>query len=111
MFGWIALAVVVLVVAYVIMRLRETIANAGVEPTLIFVLGGESIREKYAAELAQSDEYIDLPIVVSSGSNSLRHFQAAGVTESRITLDQKAVDTVTNFTTLAACALFVGNPD
>ncbi len=71
------------------------------KPQAIFVLGGSPDREKFAAELAQ--DYPDLPIWVSSGSNkeySEWVFDNAGIDRDRIHLDYRAVDTLTNFTTL-----------
>jgi uncharacterized SAM-binding protein YcdF (DUF218 family) len=71
-------------------------------PQAILVLGGATEREIYAAQLAQ--EHPDLPIWVSSGSNreySEWVFAEAGIDPARLNLDFRAVDTVTNFTTLA----------
>jgi uncharacterized SAM-binding protein YcdF (DUF218 family) len=71
-------------------------------PQAILVLGGATEREVYAAQLAQ--EHPDLPIWVSSGSNreySEWVFAEAGIDPARLKLDFQAVDTVTNFTTLA----------
>ena len=67
----------------------------------IFVLGGATKRERFAAEFAQ--QHPKLPIWVSSGSPkeyAQRVFARAGIDKSRIHLDYQAVDTVTNFTTL-----------
>jgi uncharacterized SAM-binding protein YcdF (DUF218 family) len=70
-------------------------------PQAILVLGGAPSREKFAAKFAL--QHPDLPIWVSSGSpeeyaNYL--FSEAGISPQRIHLDYRAVDTVTNFTTL-----------
>jgi uncharacterized SAM-binding protein YcdF (DUF218 family) len=70
-------------------------------PQAILVLGGSPDREKFAAELAL--EHPKLPIWVSSGSPqeySEWVFDEAGVDRDRIHLDYRAVDTLTNFTTL-----------
>jgi uncharacterized SAM-binding protein YcdF (DUF218 family) len=72
------------------------------EPKAIFVLGGSTIREKYAAQFAQ--KHPNLPIWVSSGSPEEYAqwvFSEAGIDQKRIHLDYHAVDTVTNFTELA----------
>lgn len=70
-------------------------------PQAILVLGGAPQREQFAAQFAQ--QHPSLPIWVSGGSNPEYAewvFQKAGIPEHRIHLDYKAVDTLTNFTTL-----------
>lgn len=71
-------------------------------PSAIVVLGGGMRREMQAAMLAQA--YPDLPVLVSSGSTLpclYRVFvQEKNVTWQRLTVDFRAVDTVTNFTAL-----------
>ena len=71
------------------------------QPQAILVLGGAPTREKFAAKFAK--QHPNLPIWVSSGSpEEYSHyvFDKAGIPRSRIHLDYRAVDTVTNFTTL-----------
>jgi uncharacterized SAM-binding protein YcdF (DUF218 family) len=71
------------------------------EPQAILVLGGSTDREEYAAAVAQQNP--DLPVWVSSGSNPEYAewvFQQAQIDPDRVTLDYRAVDTVTNFTTV-----------
>jgi uncharacterized SAM-binding protein YcdF (DUF218 family) len=71
------------------------------QPEAIFVLGGATKREHFAARFAQ--QHPKLPIWVSSGSPEAyaqRVFAKAGIKKSRVHLDYQAVDTVTNFTTL-----------
>jgi uncharacterized SAM-binding protein YcdF (DUF218 family) len=68
----------------------------------IFVLGGATERERFAAKFAQ--QHSRLPIWVSSGSPEAyarKVFARAGIKKSRVHLDYQAVDTVTNFTSLA----------
>jgi uncharacterized SAM-binding protein YcdF (DUF218 family) len=70
-------------------------------PEAILVLGGATEREVFAAELAR--EHPNLLVWISSGSNpefAKWVFQNAGVDLARLHLDYRAVDTVTNFTTL-----------
>jgi uncharacterized SAM-binding protein YcdF (DUF218 family) len=70
-------------------------------PEAILVLGGAPEREAYAASLAQREPNLD--VWVSSGSNpEYAHwvFSQAGIDLNRVHLDYRAVDTVTNFTTL-----------
>ena len=72
-----------------------------VQPEAIFVLGGAEERELFAAKLAQ--QHPELPIWVSSGSSewyTQRVFGKAGIQPNRLHIDRRAVDTVTNFTSL-----------
>jgi uncharacterized SAM-binding protein YcdF (DUF218 family) len=71
------------------------------QPQAILTLGAWIDREEFAAKLAQW--YPSLNIWVSSGSppDTVRKiFQIAGIPSNRLHLDYRAVDTVTNFTTL-----------
>lgn len=71
-------------------------------PQAVLVLGGAAEREQFAAEFAKA--HPELPVWVSSGSNPEYAewvFTNAGIDPARIHLDYQAVDTVTNFTTLA----------
>jgi uncharacterized SAM-binding protein YcdF (DUF218 family) len=75
--------------------------NTWVEPQAIFVLGGETGREKFAARFAR--EHPDLPVWISGGAPkgyTNRVFAKAGVDKQNLHLDYQAIDTVTNFTTL-----------
>ena len=70
-------------------------------PQALLVLGGATEREVFAAKFARS--HPALPIWVSSGSNpefAEWVFSEAGIKPDRLHLDYRAVDTVTNFTTL-----------
>jgi uncharacterized SAM-binding protein YcdF (DUF218 family) len=72
-----------------------------VQPEAIFVLGGEEERELFAAKFAQQHPH--LPIWISSGSPEWytnKVFAKAGIDRSRLHIDRRAEDTVTNFTTL-----------
>ena len=71
------------------------------QPQAMLVLGGSAEREKFAARFAH--QHPDLLIWVSSGSPknyAKREFAKAGIDQSRLHLDYRALDTVTNFTTL-----------
>lgn len=71
-------------------------------PQAVLVLGGATEREHFAVQFAQ--EHPDLQIWISSGSNreySEWLFSEAGIDPERLNLDYRAVDTLTNFTTLA----------
>ncbi|MEB3292682.1 MAG: YdcF family protein [Synechococcales bacterium] len=72
------------------------------EPQAVLVLGGETSREQFAARFAL--EHPELPIWISSGAPqdySEWVFMQSGINLQRVTLDYRAVDTLTNFTTLA----------
>ncbi|MBE8986211.1 YdcF family protein [Nostoc sp. LEGE 12450] len=71
------------------------------EPQAILTLGAWIDREQTAAEIARW--YPALEVWVSSGTPpkiARPIFQAAGISDSRVHLDYRAVDTVTNFTTI-----------
>lgn len=71
-------------------------------PQAIFVLGGGIEREHFTAKFARS--HPDLEIWVSTGvpnGQALAIFREAGIAETRLHLDRRAVDTVTNFTSFA----------
>lgn len=71
------------------------------QPQAVLVLGGATEREVFAVQFAMA--HPDLPIWISSGSNpeySQWIFSEAGIDMSRLHLDYRAKDTVTNFTTL-----------
>lgn len=70
-------------------------------PQAILTLGGDAGREEAAAKLGKW--YSSLDIWVSSGippEKAREIFQSAGIPNSRVHLDYRAKDTVTNFTTL-----------
>ncbi|HEY9695268.1 MAG TPA: YdcF family protein [Oculatellaceae cyanobacterium] len=72
-----------------------------VQPQVIFVLGGEPLREQFAAKFAR--QHPNLPIWVSGGTPegyAKKVFTKAGINWKRVHLDYQAVDTVTNFTTV-----------
>lgn len=72
-------------------------------PQAILTLGGDPKREKAAAELAK--HYPSLEVWVSTGETPQRStaiFRSAGIAGDRVHLDYRAVDTVTNFTTLVS---------
>ncbi|MDB9526795.1 YdcF family protein [Oscillatoria sp. CS-180] len=71
------------------------------EPQAILVLGGAAEREHFAADFAR--QHPDLEVWVSSGTNpeyAQWLFQEADIASNRVHLDYRAVDTVTNFTTV-----------
>ena len=68
---------------------------------MILVLGGDAAREQAAARLALRD---GLPVVVSGGTNpEYAHWlfqDRGGLPADRVQLDYRAVDTLSNFTSL-----------
>ncbi len=87
--------------AFALLSLATGCGNQNIQPNAIFVLGGATEREQFAAKFAQ--QHPDLPIWVSSGSPkdyARRVFAKAGIDKSRVHLDYQSVDTVTNFTSL-----------
>ena len=71
------------------------------EPQAIFTLGGGKEREIFTAQFALS--HPSLPIWISTGQPRLEAegiFQQAGISLTRVNLDYRAIDTVTNFTSL-----------
>ncbi|MEA5575046.1 YdcF family protein [Anabaena sp. UHCC 0451] len=70
-------------------------------PQAILTLGGDPSRETFTAKFAQEHPHLD--IWVSSGTppdQALAIFENGSISTNRIHLDYRAVDTVTNFTTL-----------
>ena len=79
----------------------QQLKNEFQRPQALLVLGGAIEREVFAAKFAQ--KHPQLPIWVSSGTNpefAEWVFSEAGIESDRVHLDYRAVDTVTNFTTL-----------
>jgi uncharacterized SAM-binding protein YcdF (DUF218 family) len=70
-------------------------------PQAILTLGGGEEREQFTAELAQSHPSLDIWVSSGSDINTARKiFRNAGISDQRVHLDYRAVDTVTNFTSL-----------
>lgn len=79
----------------------QRLTASSYSPEAVLVLGGSLDREQFAADFAHT--YPDLPIWVSSGSNpeyAQWVFEEANIDLERVHLDYRAVDTVSNFTTL-----------
>ncbi len=72
-------------------------------PQAFFILGGDPARENFTAELAQW--YPSLQIWISSPpepDKTQKLFQSAKISNTRVHIDRRAVDTVTNFTSLVS---------
>jgi uncharacterized SAM-binding protein YcdF (DUF218 family) len=77
------------------------VENTWIKPQAIFVLGGEEEREIFGAKFAHTHPH--LPVWISSGAPpnyAKKVFKKAGVSADNLHLDYRAIDTVTNFTTL-----------
>ncbi|MEO1521281.1 MAG: YdcF family protein [Cyanobacteria bacterium J06633_2] len=99
---WVAFASTLLFLALSFIPFRLILAHLHApSPQLILTLGGGSGREEFTALFAQ--QVPDLDIWVSSGT-SPQHakdiFRRAAIADDRIHFDRRAIDTVTNFTTL-----------
>jgi len=69
-------------------------------PQLVLVLGGDVERERVGAEVAKRE---GLPVMVSGGSNpEYAHwlFRGRGLDDTRVLLDYRATDTLSNFTSV-----------
>lgn len=101
---WLGLASCAFLLLLSIIPLRLAIASyQAPHPQAIFTLGGGRDREEFTAQFAQY--YPSLEICVSSGlppDLARPIFRAADIPDSRVHLDYRAVDTVTNFTSLVA---------
>jgi uncharacterized SAM-binding protein YcdF (DUF218 family) len=70
-------------------------------PQAILTLGGDDAREHYTAAFAQT--HPNLNIWISTGMNpedAIALFKGFDIDQNRLFLDRRAIDTVTNFTTL-----------
>lgn len=97
---WVSLTLILLLMSLVVLRLAIA-ADQSPAPQAILTLGGGRDRETFTAQFAQTHPHLD--IWVSSGSpphKIYRIFHQAGIPDQRVHLDYRAVDTVTNFTSL-----------
>ncbi len=99
---WVLNLVGFILILLSIIPIRIAIASyQAPHPQAIFTLGGGPEREKFTAEFTQNHPNLD--IWVSSGilpAQAFAIFQVVDIPTNRIHLDYRAVDTVTNFTTL-----------
>ncbi len=97
---WVSCALLVLLLSFIPVRLAIAYHQAP-HPQAILTLGGDPKREEFTAQFAKI--HPSLEIWVSSGTipeKARPIFLDAGVSLERVHLDQRAVDTVTNFTSL-----------
>lgn len=96
--------VIFILTTLVLIPVRLAIASyQAPQPQAIFMLGGTTLgeREEFTAEFAHWYPALKSWIYSGISSNKIRKiFKEAGILDSRLYLDYRAVDTVTNFTTL-----------
>jgi uncharacterized SAM-binding protein YcdF (DUF218 family) len=99
--AWLVLAVALGLSTIIPVRIAIAFHQTAV-PQAIFVLGGDSQRMEFAAQLWQSHK--DLDIWVSDCESNLNYnrriFQRFGVPNRQLRFDGRATDTVTNFTSM-----------
>ncbi len=91
---------ILVLISVIPVRLAIAITRAPF-PQAILTLGAGSDREEFTAAFAQM--HPSLEIWVSSGTyteNTRKIFQDAGIPNTRLHIDHRAVDTVSNFTSL-----------
>lgn len=96
------IGLILLLVSIIPVRLAIATRQAP-NPQAILTLGGGQDREEFTAQFAQM--HPSLEIWVSSGIPAVKAkaiFRAADISDQRVHLDYRAVDTVTNFTSLVA---------
>jgi uncharacterized SAM-binding protein YcdF (DUF218 family) len=101
---WILVIASFIIIPLLMIPLRLAIAYTHApQPQAFFTLGGEPAREQFTAELAQW--YPSLEIWVSSPpvpEKTRKTFQDIDIPSIKLHIDTRAVDTVTNFTSLVS---------
>ncbi|MEM9213297.1 MAG: YdcF family protein [Cyanobacteria bacterium P01_F01_bin.150] len=99
---WVVFTITIFLVLLSFIPVRLTLAHLlHPTPDTILTLGGGIVRETFTAQFAQL--YPEMNIWVSTGSpnhEAQEIFRAAGIDDHRVYLDRRAIDTVTNFTSL-----------
>jgi uncharacterized SAM-binding protein YcdF (DUF218 family) len=91
---------ILMLVLYIGLRVAIAVIQTP-NPKLLFVLGGGQDREEFIASFSR--QHPELDILISSGTDQAEKIlEEAGIPKSRIYLDCRATDTVTNFTTVVA---------
>lgn len=101
-FGIASCTLILLLLSIIPLRLAITFYQAP-HPEAILTLGGGIDREKFTAQFAQT--HPSLEIWISTGSEPVKArtiFRNAGIPDTQVHLDRRAIDTVTNFTSLVA---------
>jgi uncharacterized SAM-binding protein YcdF (DUF218 family) len=82
--------------------LQLTIAHyQSPHPQAILTLGGGADREAFTAQFAQNHPSLEIWVSTGIPRNQARAiFRSAGIPDRRVHLDRRAVDTITNFTSL-----------
>lgn len=99
-FGLVSSALIVLLLSIIPLRLAIAYEQSPL-PEAILTLGGDVQREVFTAQFAQAHPSLDIWISSGKPPAIVRPiFRSAGIPEGRVHLDYRAVDTVTNFTSL-----------
>ena len=93
---------VLMVVLISVIPVRLALAHLlSPQPQAILTLGGWIERELFTAQFAQSHPNLEIWVSSSTQPDTARDiFRSFGIPDSQVHIDQRAVDTVTNFTTL-----------
>lgn len=95
------LVAVLILVLFSIIPIRLAIATKIAPlPQAILTLGGLPEREAFAVQLAKMHPGLEIWISSGSPSDKADGFEAAGIPSTLVHIDHRAVDTVTNFTSL-----------
>ena len=95
------LAIAFGLISIIPLRLAVTFHQVPI-PQAIFVLGGASDRMEFAASFWQSHRNLDIWVsdYLSNEALNRRIFQQLGIPSEQLRFDDRATDTVTNFTSL-----------
>lgn len=96
-FFWLATALILVLISIVPVRLAIALHQTPL-PQAILTLGGDPDREVFTAQFAQAHPALE--IWISSPPEKVFDFQTVGISKTRVHIDRRAVDTVTNFTSL-----------
>ncbi len=100
--GLVSCTLILLLLSFIPVRLAIAHLQSP-NPQAILTLGGGGDREPFTAHFAKN--YPDLQIWVSSGQAPDKArviFRSVGISDTQVCFDRRAVDTVTNFTSLVA---------
>ena len=100
--GLVSCTLILLLLSFIPVRLAIAYYQSP-SPQAILTLGGGGDREPFTAHFAKN--YPSLKIWVSSGQapdKARPIFHSVGIPDTRVHFDRRAVDTVTNFTSLVA---------
>ncbi|MBD2363119.1 YdcF family protein [Anabaena minutissima FACHB-250] len=99
---WLILAIALILTSIIPVRMAIAFQQSPV-PQAMFVLGGAAERMRFAAQFWQSRQNLDIWVSDFAWNLDVNRqiFLQYGIPEAKLHLDGRAMDTVTNFTTLA----------